>query len=374
MKLLLPNIPNYYKNWILIAVTFVPSISFAHNINYALKDAPTQDIIWYYTKLGIGHIIPEGIDHVLFIIALCLLNNKIKTTLWQATAFTVAHSITLAMSMKNIIVSPSAIMEPVISLSIVFVAIENMLFRELKPWRIVIVFIFGLIHGMGFATALNETDTTGVFNFLDRSFAGKWLLPFLAVGLLFYAAWRFIEAFRAANNIKKDWAKCVRYALSGLVYGLVSLTAFRIVFNSGSKKSDNQQQFASELLSRPFGQWLLGLAALVIAGIGAYQVYYGLSEKYKKHVQKMSLKTKAAAFMLSAGKTGYVARGLVWLIISYLMLQAAFASSSSKAGDTGKAFEFLERSPMGSYLLGALGTGLIAYGLFNFIRSRYENF
>lgn len=157
MKQLFENNSNNYKNCILIAVTFLPFVSFAHNINNALKDAPTQDIIWYYTKLGINHIIPEGIDHVLFIIALCLLNNKIKTTLWQATAFTVAHSITLALSMKNIIVSPSAIMEPIISLSIVFVAIENILFKELKPWRIVIVFIFGLIHGLGFATALNET-------------------------------------------------------------------------------------------------------------------------------------------------------------------------------------------------------------------------
>jgi hypothetical protein len=84
------------------------------------------------------------------------LSNKIKTILWQATAFTVAHSVTLALSMKNIIVVPSAITEPIIALSICFVAIENILFSELKAWRILIVFMFGLIHGMGFASALNE--------------------------------------------------------------------------------------------------------------------------------------------------------------------------------------------------------------------------
>src|SRR5207253_9088043 len=87
---------------------------------------------------------------------LCLLSNKVKVILWQATAFTVAHSITLAMSMKNMIVAPTAVVEPIIALSILFVAIENLLLTELKPWRILLVFMFGLIHGMVFASSLNE--------------------------------------------------------------------------------------------------------------------------------------------------------------------------------------------------------------------------
>lgn len=129
---------------------------FAHTINYALEKEPTGNVIWYYIKLGYQHIIPEGVDHILFVMGLCLLSNKIKTTIWQATAFTVAHSITLAMSMKSIIVAPSDIVEPIIALSIAFVAVENMLLKELKPWRIIVVFIFGLIHGLGFASSLNE--------------------------------------------------------------------------------------------------------------------------------------------------------------------------------------------------------------------------
>jgi len=135
---------------------FLSSPLFAHTINYALEKSPTEAVLLYYLKLGFHHIIPGGLDHILFVSALCLLSNKIKTILWQATAFTVAHSVTLALSMKNIIVVPSAITEPIIALSICFVAIENILFSELKPWRILIVFMFGLIHGMGFASALNE--------------------------------------------------------------------------------------------------------------------------------------------------------------------------------------------------------------------------
>ncbi len=132
-----------------------PSV-FGHTINYVLEKAHTEHVVWFYLKLGYTHILPEGLDHILFVVGLCLLSNKIKSILWQATAFTVAHSITLAMSMKSIIVAPSAVVEPIIALSILFVAVENLLLTELKPWRILLVFMFGLIHGMGFASSLNE--------------------------------------------------------------------------------------------------------------------------------------------------------------------------------------------------------------------------
>ena len=129
---------------------------FAHTINYQLEQAPTGDVILFYLKLGFEHIVPNGFDHILFVVGLCLLSTKIKTILWQATAFTVAHSITLALSMKGLIVTPPALVEPIIALSIVFVAVENILLTELKPWRVLVVFLFGLIHGMGFASSLNE--------------------------------------------------------------------------------------------------------------------------------------------------------------------------------------------------------------------------
>jgi hydrogenase/urease accessory protein HupE len=144
------------KIYILLVVLFFSNVLFAHTINYNLENAPTKDVVWFYTKLGFTHIIPKGFDHILFIISLCLLGTKIKPMLWQATAFTVAHSITLALSMKNIFVVPSPIAEPIIALSIVFVAVENIFISQLKSWRILVVFLFGLIHGMGFASSLNE--------------------------------------------------------------------------------------------------------------------------------------------------------------------------------------------------------------------------
>ena len=142
--------------FLLIVALFFCACLFAHNINYNLESAPAGDVVWFYLKLGVQHIIPLGLDHILFVVGLCLLSTSLKSIFWQATAFTIAHSITLALSMKNIIAIPSAIVEPIIALSIVFVAIENILLTQLKPWRIVVVFVFGLIHGMGFASVLNE--------------------------------------------------------------------------------------------------------------------------------------------------------------------------------------------------------------------------
>ena len=147
---------NIKKIAMLLALLFFMQNLFAHSINYALQNAPVDKVVWFYLKLGYQHIMPYGVDHILFVVSLCLLSTNIKTIFWQATAFTVAHSITLALSMKNMIVAPGAVVEPIIALSIVFVSIENMLLTTLKPWRIAIVFLFGLIHGMGFASSLNE--------------------------------------------------------------------------------------------------------------------------------------------------------------------------------------------------------------------------
>jgi uncharacterized membrane protein len=144
------------KAFFLAAFFFLTGDVLAHKLNLELENAPTTDVVGFYVKLGIEHIVPLGLDHILFVVALCLLRNSLKSILWQATAFTVAHSITLALSMKSMIALPSAVVEPVITLSIAFVALENLLLREVRAWRILIVFIFGLIHGLGFASVLNE--------------------------------------------------------------------------------------------------------------------------------------------------------------------------------------------------------------------------
>ncbi len=140
----------------LVLCLLAPFSSHAHVDNPELEKLSRTDIFFVYLQLGFTHIIPLGFDHILFILSLFLLSPKLKTILWQATAFTIAHSITLGFAMYGKIAAPPHIIEPVIALSIMFVALENVITDKLKTSRILIVFAFGLIHGLGFAGVLKD--------------------------------------------------------------------------------------------------------------------------------------------------------------------------------------------------------------------------
>ena len=109
-----------------------------------------------YLALGFTHIVPGGLDHVLFVLGIYLLSRRLRSVLWQVSAFTVAHSITLALGMSGVVAVPPSIVEPLIALSIAYVAVENLFVAELTSRRIALVFGFGLLHGLGFAGALAE--------------------------------------------------------------------------------------------------------------------------------------------------------------------------------------------------------------------------
>ena len=116
---------------------------------------PTRlEVFADYLALGYTHILPKGLDHILFVLGLFLLNVRLRPILLQVTTFTIAHSLTLGLSMYGIVSLSPRIVEPLIALSIAYVAIENLFSHELRPWRLGLVFMFGLLHGLGFAGVL----------------------------------------------------------------------------------------------------------------------------------------------------------------------------------------------------------------------------
>ncbi len=128
----------------------------AHVVVGELEKMSKSSAALVYLGLGYKHILPLGFDHILFILSLFLLSPKLKPVLWQATAFTIAHSVTLGLAMYHVITPPAKIVEPVIALSIMYVALENVISPKLKASRVGVVFLFGLVHGMGFAGALGH--------------------------------------------------------------------------------------------------------------------------------------------------------------------------------------------------------------------------
>ncbi len=109
-----------------------------------------------YIKVGFEHIIPKGWDHIVFVLGLFFFSNKLRPLIWQISAFTLAHTVTLALGSLGYVKIVPEIVEPLIALSIVFIAVENIFIRNLSKWRPLVIFIFGLLHGLGFASVLGE--------------------------------------------------------------------------------------------------------------------------------------------------------------------------------------------------------------------------
>ena len=109
-----------------------------------------------YLSLGFTHVLPLGWDHILFILSLFFLNSKMKSVIIQCSVFTFAHSISLGLAAAGLIIPNPDYVEPLIAFSILFTAIENILNEQVNPFRLIVIFVFGLIHGLAFATALQD--------------------------------------------------------------------------------------------------------------------------------------------------------------------------------------------------------------------------
>ncbi len=172
-----------------------------------------------YIPIGFAHIVPKGLDHILFVIGLFLLSTRMGPLLWQVTTFTLAHSVTLALAALGIVTVSPAIVEPLIAASIVFIAVENMMTDRLGRGRLLTVFLFGLLHGLGFAGVLAEIGLppgqfiSGLIGFNIGVEIGQLaviLACYLAVGLWFshkpwYRRWIVFPASTAIALIAAYW-------------------------------------------------------------------------------------------------------------------------------------------------------------------------
>ncbi len=184
----------------------------AFSLTEIVARKPIADTIKNYIVWGFEHIFPKGIDHILFILGLFLFSYAIRPLLWQVTMFTVAHTITLGLAMNGIISLPASIVEPLIALSIVYVGIENIVAnvfsKPLKNSRLVLVFVFGLLHGLGFASMLGDFGMpedafmTALISFNVGVELGQLaiiLIAFLLLGVFWFGA----------GMVEKRWNKTV---------------------------------------------------------------------------------------------------------------------------------------------------------------------
>jgi hydrogenase/urease accessory protein HupE len=132
------------------------SVSEPFSLTEVFTAPSALDVFAEYLAAGFDHIVPAGTDHILFVIGLFLFSTHWRPLLWQVTMFTVAHSITLALATTGVLTLPARVVEPLIALSIAYVGIENLWHRRLHRSRLALVFGFGLLHGLGFASMLAD--------------------------------------------------------------------------------------------------------------------------------------------------------------------------------------------------------------------------
>jgi hypothetical protein len=174
----------------------------------------------------------------------------------------------------------------------------------------------------------------------------------------------------------KGIAQRLGYAASGVVYAGFGLYAARLLMgmasSRGGQSGGNSDDWTATLMAQPFGRWLVALAGLIIIGVGIYQLYEGFTARFRDDLMLHEMSPEEIQWSTRAGRMGYIARGVIYAIIGGFLLLAAWRSNPQEAGGIGEALATLASQPYGPWLLGLVGAGLIAYGLFAFVLARYR--
>jgi hypothetical protein len=228
-----------------------------------------------------------------------------------------------------------------------------------------------------FGAGGRTTDQKGALGAIAAQPFGKFLLALLTIGLIGYVIWRFVEAIQDPEHKSDDaegLARRVGYAISGLIYASLAFSAIQLVMGSGGGGSggNSQQDWTARLLSQPFGQWLVGLMGAFVIGLGFHQFYRAYKAKFRKEMKLHEMSPTEQTWATRIGRFGEAARGVVFVIIGFFLIQAARQSDASQARGLDGALQALAQQPYGPWLLGIVALGLVAYGIHMGVQARYR--
>jgi hypothetical protein len=218
--------------------------------------------------------------------------------------------------------------------------------------------------------------TQGAMRSIARQPFGRVSLSVVAFGLVAYVIWRWVQAITDADDKgtkAKGIALRLGYAGSGFIYAGLALSAARIVFGARDDgKPSAAQSWTATVMEFPYGNWLVILAALGVMGYGIYQCYKGYTAKFRKRLKVGEMSERGMLWATRSGRFGFIARGIVFLIVGGFLIQAAWYYDSSKAEGLDGVLQALIQQSFGPWLLGGIALGLVAYGLYMLIEARYR--
>lgn len=222
------------------------------------------------------------------------------------------------------------------------------------------------------------TDQSGAIRTVSSLPFGKFLLVVVAIGLLGFALWSFIQALfdtEGKGRDAKGIASRIGYAVVGASYALLSYATFQIVAGTGSGASNSTsrtQDGTALLLKQPFGIALVIIVGIGVLCIAAYLYFKAYSADFKSRLNLTELSAQMRKLMINLGRFGYAALGVVFSIIGIFLIVAAFQHNAKQAVGLDGALQELAYQPFGQLLLGIVALGLIAYGLYSFVEARYR--
>jgi hypothetical protein len=238
----------------------------------------------------------------------------------------------------------------------------------------VVYCLMGLLSVLA-ALGLNQEkgDKAEAFKVIYRQPFGRIILILIAIGLFGYVMLRMFQAFKDIDNKGTDLKGIFNragYAMSAFLYLAIAVYALKLVFSGTSGgESDSSQFIVSKVLEYRGGQYVLGIASLIVVGMGIYQITKGVTGKFMKRISLIRSNMKEV--FKKTGLIGYVSRGIVLVIIGYFLFHAAWLFQADEAQGTGAAFDFLQNN-FGSFLMALVALGMSGYGVFSFVKAKYQ--
>ncbi|WP_436537352.1 DUF1206 domain-containing protein [Actinoplanes sp. HUAS TT8] len=241
---------------------------------------------------------------------------------------------------------------------------------------------YGIIHllfawialQVAFGGSGKESDQSGALQELAGKPYGKTLLVIIVVGLFAMAIWQLFEAIvgESGEQTKGAIAERVMSGIRAILYVYLGWVAIKVVQGANASMGDNSESKSAGLMHSTGGRWLVGLAGVVVLGVGVGIFVYGLLKKFTKHLntQEMPLRTRKPIVRL--GMAGYMAKGVAYTISGILFVTAAVTYDADKARGLDAALKTLAGHPWGVWLLALIAVGIAAFGVYCFAQSRYR--
>ena len=219
------------------------------------------------------------------------------------------------------------------------------------------------------------TGKNGALQEIGGAPFGRYLLIAIAVGIVGYAAWRFIQAIldtEHKGSKAKGLAVRAGYFAIGIVHLGLAASAFHLLSGSGGSGGDQTRSWTVRLMSQQQGEWLVGIAGALVIGYGGRQLYRAWTSKFREKPRLRGMSATEDRWATRFGRIGYGARGVVFGLVGAFLIVAAIQSDPNEARGLDGALATLARQPWGSALLCAVAAGLTAYGLYMFVEARYR--